>query len=197
MTQCVYVIDFGVVVKVGYSQNPEGRMKTLSSQFKLKPLRSIAIETNDAYPIESMVKNTLKKSLKPHGGFSTETFDCSFSDAVKAVCNADDYYRLRRDDENYYKHVYEARLSRKVMEMVFSFRDKDRFIEEAVKEKFIRDGAELNWDRPRASVVEVLLSERAKGHLNMFGAGSRNGGGRYIEKLIEKEIERLDYDSEG
>lgn len=81
----IYVIDFGVIRKVGISRDFKQRLACLTSQFQIKPLRHLSLETEHNLTIERSIKSDLEPFLIPFGGIYTETFSTSFEYCARRI----------------------------------------------------------------------------------------------------------------
>ena len=79
MYSYLYLVDFGEVVKIGVSNNPDKRIESISKNFGLKPLTSVVHETLNAVSMESKVKYKFKADTMPFKRCLTETFNVEFS----------------------------------------------------------------------------------------------------------------------
>lgn len=192
MTAYVYAVDFGEIRKIGMSGNAELRIKNLSKDFKLKPQKTFIIEVADGYAVEYRAKELLNEFVKPFANIKTETMECSFSVCVKALCDADDYERLRRNDAMYEKYSYEVRLSRGAMCMIYSVDCKDHFIDAAIQEKFKRENKSIVNDiRFDMATVELKIDRKALSWLGRYGCSAK------VNAILLAAMDKEDYDSQG
>lgn len=85
---CVYVFDFGDMVKVGYTTDLKTRKTSVQSVLKKKAIHVFSIPAS--IEVESLAHETLEP-FRVRG----EYYDCSFSDACSAVESAAETVKKR------------------------------------------------------------------------------------------------------
>jgi len=83
----VYILDFGIVRKVGFTRHIEDRVKLLSSKFGGSPKNTFTLFVNNPLGVESAVKRELFNDIKPAAGYFIETFSTPFEKCVSVLKN--------------------------------------------------------------------------------------------------------------
>ena len=192
MTSYVYAVDFGEVRKIGVSGNAEARIKSLARDFGLSPQKVFIHNVTNGHAVEYRAKEMLNEFSKPFANIKTETFACEFSECVRALCDADDYDRLKQNDAKYEKLCYEARLSKGSMRMIYSVDCRDHFIDSAIQEKFKRENrAIVNDVRFEMETVQLKLDKKALAWVGRYGASEK------INSILIASMDKEDYNSQG